>query len=323
VKASSCLGVLFATLAWTAVAQDASVPEPLGLEQALAFADGHPRTRPGSAAREPRRLSLYLACHELAFGGAALGDDHRNRPADALVDPVDAQRLEILTRFLDVVLADLSFVRYDEAMAVAYVQYDRANNRQELGQFSELRVAELNAAYQDIRRYRAASEAAQRLTRSLLAEAMDRPDSLPRDLSEPQIPPLPDPLPDVKEVVAQAEAGNRALAALKASAGPHENRVLELDLRQQALELLLRLQTLAVAADGNRAEIVLRDLKLDEARVLYEQEAAADLGYSMSQQTKARLDEQRVAYCRALTWAELQALQGRPVWPRTGGGVAP
>lgn len=322
-KSSARLGALFATLAWSALAQDVSVPEPLGLEQALAFAEGHPRTRPEPTAAEPRRLPLYLACHDLAFGGATAGDDRRNRPADALVDPVDAQRLEILTRFMDVVLADLSFVRYDEAMAVAYVQYDRANNRRELGQVSDLRVAELNAAYQDIRRYRAASEAGQRLTRFLLAQAMDRPDSLPRELSAPATPPLPGPLPDVKEVVAQAEAGNGALAALKAAADPAERRVLDLDLRQQVAELLLRLQTLAVAAESNQVETVLRDLKLDESRVLYEQEAAADLGYSMSQQSKARLDEQRIAYCQALTWAELKALQGRPVWPRTETGVAP
>lgn len=320
--------VLSVALAWAAPApaQDAVVSEPLALDQALAFADAHPRAQTGAA--DPwvpaRRLPLYLACHDLAFGAAAAaGDDLRNRPVDALLDPVDAQRMEILERFLDVLLADQSFSRYSEAMAVAYVQFDRANVRRELGQVSELRVAELNATYQDVRQRRAGSEAAQRLTRALLAQAMDRPDALPRDLIAPLLPALPASLPGLNQVVAEAESGNRALAALKGAKDPAGARVLELELHQQALELLMRLQALAASADSSLAEIALRDLKLDESRVLYEQEAAADLGYSMSQQTKARLDEQRVAYCRVLAWAELQALQGRPVWPLTEKGESP
>jgi hypothetical protein len=319
----AAFAALWAVLTWVAQAQDRAVTEPLGLDQALTFADGHPRTRLTGAIVGQRRLPLYLACHDLAFGTASTGEDPRNRPADALIDSVDAQRLEILGRFLDVVLADLSFSRYNEAIAVAYIQYDRANTRRELGQFSEVRVAELNATYQDVRQHRAASEAAQRLTRALLAQALDRPEPLPRELVAPDLPQLPDPLPELQDVVAAAAAGNRALADLQAAAGPAEARVLDLELRQQALELLLRLQVLEVSVVTSQAESVLRDLKLDESRVLYEQEAAADLGYSMSQQTKARLDEQRVAYCRTLTWAELQALQGRPVWSVTDKGISP
>jgi hypothetical protein len=46
---------------------------------------------------------------------------------------------------------------------------------------------------------------------------------------------------------------------------------------------------------------------------MYEMEVTADLGYSMSQQTKARRDQTEVALCQALTLAELNALQGRPL----------
>jgi hypothetical protein len=318
---SSALGAVVA-LAMTASAAADALPEPLDLGQALGLAEGHPRTRLVAGAVQPRRLPLYLACHDLAFGASATGDDPRNRPADGLLDPLDAQRLEVLVRFLDVILADLSFSRYSEAMAVAYIQFDRASVRRDLGQVSELRVAELNATYQEVRQRRAGSEAAQRLTRALLAQALDRPESLPRELTVPRLPPLPDPLPDLKSVVAGAQAGNRVLAQAR-TADPAEARVLELDLRQQALELLLRLQALAVSLESSQAETTLRDLKLDESRVLYEQEATADLGYSMSQQTKAHLDERRVAYCRALAWAELQALQGRPLWPATDTGTTP
>jgi hypothetical protein len=318
---------LLGALGWAvpAQAQDGAVPEPLTLDQALAFADAHPRARssPAGLAAPPRRLPLYLACHDLAFGASAAGDDARNQPGDALLDPADAQRLEILARFLDVLLADQSYSRYNEAMAVAYVQLDRANVRRELGQFSDLRVAELNATYQDVRQRRAGSEAAQRLTRALLAQAMDRPDALPHDLIAPRFPALPDSLPELKPLTDAAVADNRSLAALKGAASADGARVLKLELRQQVLELLMRLQALAASVESSLAETALSDLQLDESRVLYEQEAAADLGYSMSRQTKARLDEQRVAYCRVLAWAELQALQGRPVWPLTEEGKLP
>jgi hypothetical protein len=83
--------------------------------------------------------------------------------------------------------------------------------------------------------------------------------------------------------------------------------------RQRGLELLERLALLDVAAEQTRIAADWRDLKLDQSRTLYEMEATADLGYSMSQQTKARRDETMVALCRHLTLAELDALRGRPV----------
>jgi hypothetical protein len=297
---------------------DSGVPDPLGVEQALELAEQSPRGERLGPLGElfPRRLPLYLDCHHLAYSHTE-GDDRRSRPLDALLAPLDAQRLEILARFFDVLLADLSFARYNEAMAVAYIQYDRANVRRELGQFSEVRVAELEAVYQDVRRKRAASQISQRLTRSLLAQAIGRPEELPRDLSRPTLPEIPGEPPDLEEVVAAATSDNGALAALKEGAGDAGTRLVDMELRQQALELLLRLQALATAAEHAASELLLSDLKLDESRTLYEQEVKADLGFTMSRQTLARLDEQRVAYCRALTWAELEALQGRPPWPAT------
>jgi hypothetical protein len=221
--------------------------------------------------------------------------------------------MEVMERFLDVLLADLSYSRYNEALAVAYVQLDRANVRRELGQYSELTVAELETAYQDVLRKRTASEATQRLTRELLAQAMGRPGQLPRELTLADMPEPPAELPELDAVLpavlarAQAPTGD-------ASTDAAARRLWEAELRQQTLELLLRLRTLAAVARYAQVESVMRDLKLDESRTLYEQEVKADLGFSMSQQTKSRLQEQQTAYCRALAWAELQALQGKPVW---------
>jgi hypothetical protein len=294
------------------------LPEPLPLASALELAADHPRVAFGSDWGPPRRAPLYLDCHDLAFGSGA--DERRDRVGTALLPPLEAQRLEILERFLDVLIADQGFSSANEAMAIAYIQFDRGNIRRDLGQFSELKAAELAASYQSVRQRRAAAEAGQRLTRGLLAQALNRPETLPRELVVPKLQAQPAVLPDLTAVVSAAEAGNTALVRLKSEADTAGARLLDLELRQLALELLLRLQALAVSRDGAEAESAWRDLRLEESRVLYEQEAAADLGFSMSQQTRAHLDQQRVAYCQALAWAELQALQGRPVWSETDKG---
>jgi hypothetical protein len=299
----------------------AELPEPLPLAAALEQAAPHPRVALGDSSAPTRRAPLYLGCHDLAFGSGA--DDRRDRVGTDLLPPLEAQRLEILERFFDVLIADQGFSSSNEAMAIAYIQFDRGNIRRDLGQFSELKAAELTASYQAVRQRRAAAEAGQRLTRGLLAQALNRPDTLPRELVLPKLPPPPAALPDLRAVIGAAEAGNPALGRLKAAADAAGARLLDLELRQQALELLLRLQALAASHDSAEAESAWRDLRLEESRVLYEQEAAADLGFSMSQQTRAHLDQQRVAYCRALAWAELQALQGRPVWSDTHNGKQP
>jgi len=297
-------------------AQVESLPDPLGLEHALSLAGGHPRIDASADARArfPRRQPLYLDCHQLAFSGAKI-DPERDRPMEALLTLPAAQQLEVLTRFLDVLLADLAFARYDEALAVAYVQFDRASVRRELGQYSDLAVLELESTYQEMLQERAASQIAQQLTRTLLAQAVNRPGQLPRDLLIPELPKIPDPLPDAEPLLDEALAGNPAALARLQGASEPDRELITLELGQQLAELLMRLRALSAAERQVRTESDYRDLKLDESRTLYDQEVTADLGYSMSQQTMTRMRERSIAYCRALTWAEIQALTGKPVWP--------
>jgi hypothetical protein len=108
------------------------LPDPLTLQAALDRADGHPRVALGveGAAGLPRPpRPLYLACHDVAFEGTRRGDWQRNGGFDALLPPAAAQRLEIMQRYFDVLLADLSYMRDNEAMAVGYIQFDRAEAR--------------------------------------------------------------------------------------------------------------------------------------------------------------------------------------------------
>ncbi len=290
------------------------LPDPLTLQAALARADGHPRVAlgvAGAAGLPAPPRPLYLACHDIAYDGTRRGDWQRNGGFDALSPPAAAQRLEIMQRYFDVLLADLSYMRDNEAMAVGYIQYDRAEARRGLGQFSPLAVAELEAAYQLIRRQRAASDAARRVTRSLLAQAVGTPQRLPKTLVEPPPAPAVEP-PSLDEIVADALAQNPRVAALGAD-DANRSALVAMRVRQRGLELLERLELLDVAAEQTRIAADWRDLKLDQSRTLYEMEATADLGYSMSQQTKARRDQTMVTLCRHLTLAELDALRGLPV----------
>jgi len=292
-----------------------ALPDPLSLEQALRLAEGHPRLTASAETqrRFPRRRAVYLDCHHLAFSGTG-ADPERDRPMEALMEASSAQQLEALTRFLDVLLADLAFSRYSEAMAVAYVQFDRASVRRELGQFSDLAVLELESTYQEILQERAASQIGQQLTRALLAQALNRPGYLPRELLEPELPTEPDPLPEVRALLDEALDQNRMVRGQIEDAADPDRQLLTLELGQQLGELLMRLRALAAAERQVQTESAYRDLKLDESRTLYEQEVTADLGYSMSQQTMTRMRGRHIAYCRALAWAEVQALTGKPIW---------
>lgn len=286
------------------------LPDPLTLEAALGFAEGHPRTQVASAPF-PRRQPIFLGCHELAFTDTRGQDAERDVAWSGLISPAAAQRLEIRQRFYDVLLGDLSYARDNEALAVAYVLFDRASVRQSLGQVSPLRTAELEADYQLIRRGRAASEAAQRVTRSLLAQALGRPGEWPRNLETPELHPADAALPALEAVVAAALADNQWLREQLTGRPAPERALFEMEIRQQALELLTRLELLEVTAEQARTESAWRDLKLEESRTLYDLEVRADLGFSMSQQSKAQRDEEAVALCQALTRAELAALQGQ------------
>lgn len=320
--AALLLGLSVATAA-VAQADEEPLPSPLTLEHALTLADDHPRIRAAAqaatgktesiAALLPRPQPLFLGCHALAFTGTRGDDAARDVAWSALLTSEASQRLEIMQRFYDVLLADLSYSRDNEAMAVAFIQFDRAEARAELGQFSPLKVAELEAEYQLIRRQRAASEAAQRITRSLLAQALGRPEELPRDLVTPDLAADKTKLPELDAVVGAALENNPRVKALVGSSDAAGRALVEMSVRQQALELLTRMELLDVIAEQAETESYWRDLKLDESRTMYELEVTADLGFSMSQQTKAKRDEEQVALCLALTRAELAALQGKSV----------
>lgn len=292
------------------------IPDTLTLEQALSYAEGHPRTQLESSvtALHPTPRPLYLDCHNLAYNNNSSPDNQRDHTLARLISPVDAQRLEIMQRYFDVLLADASAVRDNENLAVYYIPLDRAKTRMELKEFSELDVAELDAEYQVVRQQSAASTASQRLTRSLLAHAINSPQKLPNELTSVTIPPIPDELPSIDDL-SKAILESAYVDGILDKASKAERAVLEMEIRQQILELLLRLDIFKVATERNKAETLWRDYYLERSRTLYEQEVKSDIGDAMTQQSRVRLQQQQIQYCQAMTFAQLNALQGKTVWP--------
>lgn len=96
-------------------------------------------------------------------------------------------RIAILKAYFDVLLADLAYARDNEDMSMFYVRMDRAKQRNELGQLSDIELMSERAKYEVSRVQRYRSSMAQRSTRAKLAAVLNRPGKLPGELQEPKL----------------------------------------------------------------------------------------------------------------------------------------
>jgi outer membrane protein TolC len=108
----------------------------------------------------------------------------RAREAE-LISVLDDRRIEIMARYFDVLLADMQYTVDNELMSVYYVRFDQGKDRLDSGQISIIELTELESRYRDSLLKRNASAQRQRLTRALLANAMNRSNDLPGDLEDP------------------------------------------------------------------------------------------------------------------------------------------
>jgi len=155
------------------------------------------------------------------------------READ-LTTTFDQRRLDIMARYFDVLLADMQYTVDNELMAVYYVNYDQGKDRLAQGEISSVELAKLESSYQDILLKRNASAQRQRITRAMLANAMNRPGVLPDDLEDPKLPGNQRALPDYQTLLpimlhnnprlhAQQEmlaASQERISSLRAENGP-------------------------------------------------------------------------------------------------------
>ncbi len=121
--------------------------------------------------------------------------------------------LHVMERYFNVLLADLGFARDTEAMAAAFVSKERAEERAQRGQVSDIEVFRLESEYQTLRVQRQRALQNQRRARDELAEALNRPGERIRTVLAPALPlDLPE-LPGLDDLMAELDSANPTLAA--------------------------------------------------------------------------------------------------------------
>lgn len=131
------------------------------------------------------------------------------------IDAVNQHRINIMQRFFAVLLADLKFIRDNEAMSIAFIRADRARDHRGQGQLSDIEVLEKERIYQDNRRQFYASRASQQITRNQLANILNRPGRLSTNVAEPKIKGDSFTIPTIDDLQKLAAKNNPLLISLR------------------------------------------------------------------------------------------------------------
>ncbi|MGK2952223.1 MAG: TolC family protein [Thiobacillus sp.] len=146
----------------------------------------------------------------------AAGDQGVAARQAALFDVENLRRIDIMARYFDVLLADQQYVADNEFMTVAYLDWDKARERFELGIGSRPDLLRLEAFFQDWRERRNASLQRMRSARQKLAHAMYRPGNLPGELAEPALKDNARPLPEYESLLPWVLEKNPRMRVLQA-----------------------------------------------------------------------------------------------------------
>lgn len=130
-----------------------------------------------------------------------------------LLDIRAQRRLSLMARYFDVLLADMRDAADTEFLAVAYVAWDNAKDRQALGQMAGWELSELENRYLDARTLRNDGRRKLREKRMLLAAAMNRAGMVQEDLVDPRLPGNDRPLPEFETLLAGVLERNPGLLA--------------------------------------------------------------------------------------------------------------
>ncbi len=145
--------------------------------------------------------------------------------AALLTDARAQRRLDIMSLYFEVLLADMQYAAENEYTAVAYVGFDHAKTRQSLGQISVAELAALEKKYQDWRVKRSNSQLRQRASRSRLANAMNQPGKLASELEDPPLADNDKPLPEHETLLPLLPEKNPRLLALRAQLQAARERI--------------------------------------------------------------------------------------------------
>lgn len=214
----------------TLALQQARVDEKLALQEVAESEDGwsvgvtgslravHPShratesTNNDSSLRLKMRKRLYDFGHSEAVRQAS--DAALAGSRWAYLEVRQQRRLEIMEHYFDVLLADLEYIRDNESMTMGYLHWDKARQRSEQGQLSDIEVLELQSIFQQRRVEWQRSKNRQRASRLKLAISLNRPQQLSGTLVQPPLR-LQRELPEVAPLTEEALNNNPRLRALR------------------------------------------------------------------------------------------------------------
>ncbi len=134
-------------------------------------------------------LALGKELYDFGRNDAALEAEKRMSAAqNELYEDQKIQfQIRLMQAYFNIILADFQYRIENESMAVAYIAMDKAEDRHELNQLSDVDYLKLQADYEKllVKRTRASYE--QRRTRTNLANLVGRPDALPDKLRFPSL----------------------------------------------------------------------------------------------------------------------------------------
>ena len=171
--------------AFVSARSDLSVTLEGRLQQAKPSARGSDIVSDNSLRLSARKNLFDFGRSENAVGAARAVTEARDQN---LLEVRDQRRIEIMTRFFEVLLADMQVVVDGEYMTVAFLNFDRGRENFEQKLIPKVDLSELEARFQNLFLKRNQSQQQQRLTRELLAEAMNQPGQLVSELEDPKLP---------------------------------------------------------------------------------------------------------------------------------------
>jgi outer membrane protein TolC len=157
----------------------------VGIEGRLGWRDYQNETQ------DHHRLALHMGKKLYDFGRT----EQAARAEDTLVGAEDLRyqdrlrqfRVRAMKAYFDIILADFQYRIDNEAMAVAYIDFDKARDRHELSRISDVEFLRLEAEYEKVLTRRTRSEYEQRRTRENLANLAGQPGHLPDKVRMPEL----------------------------------------------------------------------------------------------------------------------------------------
>jgi outer membrane protein TolC len=169
--------------------------------------------QPDHQLRLNARKTLIDSGRQQASSQAA--DQERQARDLQLLDARAQRQIGLMARYFDVLLADMQDAAETEALAVAYVNWDNAKDRQALGQLAAWELVELEARFQDVLTRRNEVRRGLREKRMALGAAMNLPGMVLDDLVDPKLPGNERPLLGFDQLLTRVLAENPRLVAQK------------------------------------------------------------------------------------------------------------